>query len=89
MKVVNWNVQWATPASGRSPEILCRIGRHDPDIVCLTETDRRLLGERRLSDHFGVVSDLSVVDAPQNPPQKSERYDNQQSSIELAAHHRA
>ena len=39
MKVVNWNVQWATPASARSPEILRRIERHDPDIVCLTETD--------------------------------------------------
>lgn len=43
MKVVNWNVQWATPGSARSPEILCRIQRHDPDIVCLTETDCRLL----------------------------------------------
>ena len=39
MKVVNWNVQWATRRSGRSPEILRRIERHDPDIVCLTETD--------------------------------------------------
>jgi len=39
MKVVNWNVQWATPGSVRSPEILRRIERHDPDIVCLTETD--------------------------------------------------
>lgn len=39
MKVVNWNVQWATPGSARSPEILSRIQRHDPDIVCLTETD--------------------------------------------------
>ncbi len=39
MKVVNWNVQWATPASVRSPEILRRIASHDPDIMCLTETD--------------------------------------------------
>ena len=39
MKVVNWNVQWATPASVRSPEILRRIEGHDPDIMCLTETD--------------------------------------------------
>lgn len=39
MKVVNWNVQWATPGSARSPEILRRIQLHDPDIVCLTETD--------------------------------------------------
>ncbi len=46
-------------------------------------------GERRLSDHFGVVADLSTRDAPQNPPQKSECYDKQQSSLELAPHHRA
>ncbi len=39
MRVVNWNVQWATPASARSPEILRRIENQDPDIVCLTETD--------------------------------------------------
>ena len=43
MKVVNWNVQWATPGSARSPEILSRIERECPDIVCLTETDCRLL----------------------------------------------
>ncbi len=46
-------------------------------------------GERRLSDHFGVVAELSTRDAPQNPSQKSDRYDNQQSSPELAPHHRA
>ncbi len=45
MKVVNWNVQWATPGSVRSPEILCRIKSHDPDVICLTETDCRLLSE--------------------------------------------
>ena len=39
MKVVNWNVQWATPDSARSPEILRRIQALDPDIICLTETD--------------------------------------------------
>ena len=43
MKVVNWNVQWATPGSARSPDILSRIERECPDIICLTETDRRLL----------------------------------------------
>ncbi len=46
-------------------------------------------GERRLSDHFGVLADLSTGDPPQNPPQKSELYDNQQSSLELAPDHRA
>lgn len=43
MKVVNWNVQWATPGSRRSPNILCRIAEPSPEIVCLTETDCRLL----------------------------------------------
>ena len=49
MKVVNWNVQWATRRTGRSPEILSRIERECPDIVCLTETDCRLLS--RLEGH--------------------------------------
>ena len=43
LRVVNWNVEWATPRSERSPEILRRIGQHWPEIVCLTETDCRLL----------------------------------------------
>ena len=43
LSVVNWNVQWATPHSERSPEILRRIRCHVPDVVCLTETDCRLL----------------------------------------------
>ena len=46
-------------------------------------------GERRLSDHFGVVADLYTRDEPQNPLQKSDCYDNQQSSLELAQNHRA
>lgn len=43
LRVVNWNVQRATPRSERSPEILRRIAEHDPDVICLTETDLRLL----------------------------------------------
>jgi len=43
LRVVNWNVEWATPRSERSPEILRRIEKHAPDIICLTETDCRLL----------------------------------------------
>ena len=43
LSVVNWNVQWATPHSERSPEILRRIGQHWPGVVCLTETDCRIL----------------------------------------------
>lgn len=41
--IVNWNVQFATPRSWRSPEILGRIDRHEPEIVCLTETHDELL----------------------------------------------
>ncbi|MCY4415262.1 MAG: endonuclease/exonuclease/phosphatase family protein [Chloroflexi bacterium] len=45
MTVVNWNVQWATPRSQRSPEILGRIAEHTPEIICLTETDAGLLAQ--------------------------------------------
>ena len=50
MKIVNWNVEWATPRTKRSVEILDRISRHAPEIVCLTETHHRLLrdGARRV-----------------------------------------
>ena len=41
--LVNWNVEWATPRSRRSAGILRRIELHDPEIVCLTETDIGLL----------------------------------------------
>ncbi len=43
IRVVNWNVQWATPRSARTPEILRRIEALAPEIICLTETDERLL----------------------------------------------
>lgn len=43
IRVVNWNVQWATPRSARTPEILRRIDSLAPEIGCLTETDERLL----------------------------------------------
>lgn len=39
LKLVNWNVEWANPRSRKSAEILRRIRLHDPEIVCLTETD--------------------------------------------------
>ena len=45
LTVVNWNVQWATPRSERSPEILQRIAKHDPEVVCLTEADAELLAQ--------------------------------------------
>lgn len=43
MKIVNWNVGWATPRSPRQPEILRRMEAHAPEVVCLTETDLALL----------------------------------------------
>ena len=43
MKIVNWNVQNATPRSYRRPAILRRIDAHAPEVVCLTEADVALL----------------------------------------------
>ena len=43
MSLVNWNVQWATPRSQRTPEIHKWIDGYSPDIVCLTETHTGLL----------------------------------------------
>ena len=52
LTVVNWNLQWATPSSKRSPEILCRIGEHRPEIACLTETDADFMQ----SEGFAICS---------------------------------
>ena len=43
LRIVNWNVEWATPRSPRAPEILRRIDHHSPEVVCLTETHPQLL----------------------------------------------
>ena len=43
MSLVNWNVQWATPRSQRTPEIRRRIDGYSPAVVCLTETHTELL----------------------------------------------
>lgn len=44
LRVVNWNLEWATPRSwSRRDEILRRIDSHNPEVVCLTETHERLL----------------------------------------------
>ncbi|MDE2903601.1 MAG: endonuclease/exonuclease/phosphatase family protein [Chloroflexota bacterium] len=45
LSIVNWNVQFATPRSWRTPEVLGRVDRHEPEIVCLTETHDELLGQ--------------------------------------------
>ena len=43
MKAITWNVEWATPRSWRTTEILSRIDHHAPEVLCLTETDIGLL----------------------------------------------
>ena len=45
LSVLTWNVQWATPYSWRTSEILSRIDRHIPEVICLTETHERLLSQ--------------------------------------------
>ena len=45
LNIVNWNVEWATPRSWRTPEIMDRISQHDPEVVCLTEGDNRLFSQ--------------------------------------------
>ena len=46
LSLVNWNVEWSTPTSWRTTEILSRIDRHAPEVVCLTETHDRLLSQQ-------------------------------------------
>jgi len=43
LSVATWNVEWATPRSRRTTEILSRIDQHGPSVVCLTETHKLLL----------------------------------------------
>jgi len=45
LRAITWNVQWATPRSARTPEILRRISRHAPEVACLTESYVGLLSE--------------------------------------------
>ncbi len=46
LTIVTWNVEWATPGSGKTAHLLNRIHRHAPEVVCLTETHRELLSPR-------------------------------------------
>ncbi len=46
MRVITWNVEWATPRSERTTEILRRLEGHRPEVVCLTETDVGLLSHK-------------------------------------------
>ena len=43
MRVATWNVEWAAPASPRGGELLRRIERHAPEVVCLTEAHKDFL----------------------------------------------
>ena len=43
LRVVTWNVEWVTPSSRRTAEVLSRIDRHAPEVICLTETHAGLL----------------------------------------------
>ena len=43
MIIATWNVEWATPRSRRTPEILRRLSDLEAGVICLTETDDRLL----------------------------------------------
>ena len=43
LRLVNWNVEWATPRSPRRDEVLRRIHELAPEVVCLTETHEGLL----------------------------------------------
>ena len=45
VRVATWNVQWATPTSRRTPEILRRLEEFAPDVVCATEADNKLLSQ--------------------------------------------
>ena len=67
LSIVNWNVEWATPQSRHTAEILKRIDCHSPAVVCLTETSADLLS---LDGHtissgpdtgYGVVGDRRKV----------------------------
>ena len=43
LNIVNWNVEWATPKSRHTGEILSRIHHIKPEIICLTEAHTGLL----------------------------------------------
>ena len=45
LRLVNWNVEWATPRSRRRTEILRRINKHEPEVICLTEAHLGLLSQ--------------------------------------------
>ncbi len=45
LRLVNWNVAWATRRSPRLAELRNRTEEHDPEIICLTETYDTMLSD--------------------------------------------
>jgi len=45
LRALTWNVEWAAPGSPRGTEILNRIEQHSPEVVCLAETNDKLLSQ--------------------------------------------
>ncbi len=43
VRVVNWNLEWATPTSARGKELLRRTRAEIPEVVCFTETTTDIL----------------------------------------------
>lgn len=43
VRVLNWNVEWATPGSPRGPQVQEHFRENDPDLICLTEGQADLL----------------------------------------------
>ena len=48
-RVATWNLEWATPRSRRTPEILDRLEQAGAEVVCLTEAHCDLLAGRGYS----------------------------------------
>lgn len=60
LNIINWNVEWATPRSARTPEIRRRIDLHSPEIVCLTETHTELLTQDGYTICSGADAGYSI-----------------------------
>jgi hypothetical protein len=43
VRVLNWNVEWATPRSPRGPHVQEHFRENGPDLICLTEGQADLL----------------------------------------------
>lgn len=56
LKILTWNVKWATPRLERTLEIQRRINEQEPEIICLTESDAELLAQGLLAQAGHVVS---------------------------------